>query len=275
MSNEKKPNNPFQFVDDSINIKIDNFKYPVENCIYVTDDDFDNFMNDADGFLIRIRSIDNKMKPICGTIEAGGYRLLPPTNELFHAIYCTEDVSGWKNHIKFAAKQFGLLTAEILDNKIILSDGRSYELSACRFETYPILSLLEKNLSLYEKPEVNLKRIDKFTLEIRNKDLIKYRIAFETKINHFFVTDDSVYSVILTKPISDTSTEANIFCVLNASGKIIWKKGPTPNPRPCNFFDQIRRISETNSEFLGWYCNGYGEVIDMATGKTLHDDFTL
>jgi hypothetical protein len=245
----------------------------VEDCIYIADDGLDNFMNDADGFLIKIYSIDDTMRPIRGTITTGGYRLFPPTGELFHTIYCTKDVSDWKNYVKFGAKQFGLLTAEVLDNKIILSDGRSYELSACRFETYPRLPLLEKNLSLYEQLEVRVKCIDDFTLEIKNKDLTKYQIVFETEIDQFFITDDSVHSVILTKPISDTSTEANIFCVLNASGKIIWKKGPTPNPRPCNLFGRIQKILDTNSEFLGWYYNSDGEEIDMATGKTLTDGF--
>jgi hypothetical protein len=263
MNAKKKSKNSHKIIDSKVP---DSPEYPWKECHYVSDDGLDNFFP---GLFKKIEDITNPMKPTCGGMMTGYCKLFLPTGELFHSLEYTKDILGWKKHVEFGAKQLGLLTAEISEDKIILSNGKSYELSACRTEPYSKEPY--KNLSISDELEVKIRCIDDFTLEIENKNLTKYKIVFETEIIEFFATDDSVHSIVLTRPITKTSSDANIFCVLNASGKIIWKKGPTPHSRSGYVFGEIQKIS--NSEFLGWYYNAEGEEIDIATGKTLTDGF--
>ncbi len=63
-------------------------------------------------------------------------KLWLPSGELFHALSYKGDIDGWREQISNGANQLGLLTAKIVNNQFILSDGRSYHLSDCKAEFY-------------------------------------------------------------------------------------------------------------------------------------------
>ncbi len=108
---------------------------------YVLDDGNDYFMGKSRQS--RKQSLFDKIAgqiqppiPQNGGVITENCKLWLPTEELFHGLSYKGDIEGWKRQIEEGAKQLGLLSAKIEDNKIQLSDNRSYNLSDCRVEFY-------------------------------------------------------------------------------------------------------------------------------------------
>ncbi len=57
-----------------------------------------------------------------------------PDATSFYALSYHGDISGWRQQIEDGAKALGFLTARVQGGTLILSDGRSYDLSVCHFE---------------------------------------------------------------------------------------------------------------------------------------------
>ena len=71
---------------------------------------------------------------LSGTVITENCKLWLPTNELFHAVSYWKDIEGWRKQVEQGAKHLGLLTGKIVENKIVLSDGRAYDLQECQIE---------------------------------------------------------------------------------------------------------------------------------------------
>ena len=69
-----------------------------------------------------------------GGMSTQGCQLSLPDGSLFHPIGYHGDVDGWGIDIETAAKRLGLLVAHIEGDRIVISDGRSFPLSECKFE---------------------------------------------------------------------------------------------------------------------------------------------
>jgi hypothetical protein len=54
-----------------------------------------------------------------------------PDQEDFFSIYFHGDVEGWRQQIEFGAKQLGLKTAKVHEDKFIVNEGPTYLLSDC------------------------------------------------------------------------------------------------------------------------------------------------
>lgn len=63
-------------------------------------------------------------------------KLWLPSGELFHALSYKGDIDGWRSQIELGANQLNLIVGKIIKEKIILSDGRQFNLSECKVEFY-------------------------------------------------------------------------------------------------------------------------------------------
>jgi len=54
-----------------------------------------------------------------------------PDGVVLHAIMFSGDLPEWRHQIETAASELGLLSAQIVAETIVLSDGRSYAISDC------------------------------------------------------------------------------------------------------------------------------------------------
>lgn len=101
---------------------------------YVSDDGNDKFV--GKGFFDKLTNIIEPSIPTSGGAITENCKLWLPSGELLHALSYKGDIEGWRKQIEQGAKELGLFTGKIIDNKIILSDNRTYDLSDCRVEFY-------------------------------------------------------------------------------------------------------------------------------------------
>lgn len=115
-------------------IKVEGREY-----LYISDDGEDLFTKG--GRTVKGQSLFDKVNSLFKIAQSGGVisencKLRLPTNELFHGLSYKGDIEGWRKQIEQGAEQLGLLTGEISENNIELSDGRIYALSDCKVEFY-------------------------------------------------------------------------------------------------------------------------------------------
>ena len=74
-----------------------------------------------------------------GGVSTYGCRLFLPDGSVFHAIGYHGDIQGWRKDIEEGAAGLNIPLARIDADKIIVSDGRVFDLSACvvKFENEP------------------------------------------------------------------------------------------------------------------------------------------
>ncbi|MCL6408016.1 hypothetical protein EXT70_20485 [Dickeya dadantii] len=101
---------------------------------YISDDGENKFV--GNGLFERVTGKIEPLIPKSGGAMAENCKLWLPSGELFHALSYKGDIDGWRRQIEQGAIQMGLLTAEIAGGEVVLSDGRNYEVSACKFEMY-------------------------------------------------------------------------------------------------------------------------------------------
>lgn len=99
------------------------------NYIYILDDGY----NDSSRLFDKLCNAKSQTAT-AGSIGTEAFRIHLPTKEIFHGLSYKGDLEGWRNDIIAAANVLNLLTAEIKDNKIIISNGREYKLSECKTE---------------------------------------------------------------------------------------------------------------------------------------------
>ena len=102
---------------------------------YIQDDGKDNF-SAKKGLFFKLTNIDIQPLPASGGVITENCKLWLPTGELFHGLSYKGDMVGWRNKIEESAKQMQLLTAKIENEKIVLSDNRSFNISDCKVEFY-------------------------------------------------------------------------------------------------------------------------------------------
>jgi len=66
-----------------------------------------------------------------GGVTSQGCSLVLPDGSIFHAIAYHGDLAGWRQDIEEGAAGLKVALAKIDADKIVLSDGREFELSAC------------------------------------------------------------------------------------------------------------------------------------------------
>ncbi|MBC9931203.1 hypothetical protein [Chitinophaga qingshengii] len=103
--------------------------------LYILDDGNDCFKKHGK------QSLFGKVTSQCSIAQHGGVisencKLWLPTEELFHGLSYKGDIKGWRTQIQQGAALLGLLTGRIEADNIILSDGRTYPLSACKTVFY-------------------------------------------------------------------------------------------------------------------------------------------
>ncbi|WP_300686369.1 hypothetical protein [Chryseobacterium sp.] len=108
---------------------------------YVSDDGSNEFLSKKDllkekGLFERLTEQINPPVPIDGGALTENCRLWLPSGELLHALSYRGDIEGWRMQIEQGARQLGLLTGKIVEDEIILSDGRRYPLAHCTSELY-------------------------------------------------------------------------------------------------------------------------------------------
>ncbi|KFX02454.1 hypothetical protein KP22_18345 [Pectobacterium betavasculorum] len=101
---------------------------------YISDDGRDKFV--GNGLFDKVTGKVEPLIPKSGGAMVENCKLWLPSGELFHALSYKGDIEGWRKQIEQGAIQMGLFIGEIVGDKIVLSDGRSYEISACTFEMY-------------------------------------------------------------------------------------------------------------------------------------------
>jgi hypothetical protein len=111
-------------------------KNPVEwrEFRYVSDDGHDKFV--GKGLFKKLTEQVDPPIPTGGGVTAENCKLWLPSGELLHALSYKGDIDGWRKQIEQGADQLGLLTGAVVNDKVILSDGRNYELLECRVEFY-------------------------------------------------------------------------------------------------------------------------------------------
>ncbi len=104
---------------------------------YVSDDGsgvFTNFNRKHDDLFFKVTSQYKIAKT--GGVISENCRLETIDNELFHGLSYKGDILGWRKQIELGAKKLNLIMGEIIDDKLVLSDGRSYNLYDCKYEFY-------------------------------------------------------------------------------------------------------------------------------------------
>lgn len=79
------------------------------------------------------RKIDPPLMSGGGIVLEGCIITLPDTTSLYPLVF-HGDIAGWQRQIEEGAHALGLLSAKILDDKIVLSDGREVSLADCHVE---------------------------------------------------------------------------------------------------------------------------------------------
>ncbi|MFP3834774.1 hypothetical protein [Chryseobacterium sp. SIMBA_028] len=108
---------------------------------YVSDDGTGEFLSKQDlledkGLFERLTEQIDPPIPKAGGALTENCRLCLPSGELLHALSYRGDIKGWRKQIEQGARQLGLLTGKIIEDEIMLSDGRSYPLAQCTAELY-------------------------------------------------------------------------------------------------------------------------------------------
>lgn len=101
---------------------------------YVSDDGHEKFV--GKGLFDKLTNKINPPIPTDGGAISENCKLWLPSGELLHALSYKGDIDGWREQVEQGARQLGLFTGKIVNNKVILSDGRSYELTECKVEFY-------------------------------------------------------------------------------------------------------------------------------------------
>lgn len=66
-----------------------------------------------------------------GGVQTTNCRLVLPDNSIFHAITYRGDIEGWRRQIEEGAAGLNVVLAMIEDDKLVVSDGRVYDLCDC------------------------------------------------------------------------------------------------------------------------------------------------
>jgi len=66
-----------------------------------------------------------------GSVYERGCHLTLPDGSIFHAIEYFGDIAGWRRDIEEGAAEQKITLARIDGDKLVISDGRVFELSAC------------------------------------------------------------------------------------------------------------------------------------------------
>lgn len=102
---------------------------------YIQDDGNNDFSSQK-GLFYKVTTFEILPLPKNGGVITENCKLRLPTGDLFYALSYKGDIVGWRNRIEDSAKQLQLLTGRIENEKIVLSDNRSFDISDCRVEFY-------------------------------------------------------------------------------------------------------------------------------------------
>jgi Tol biopolymer transport system component len=102
--------------------------------VYVSDDGKRSFRTQ---FRNLTKTVSPRMAKSGGKMSQD-CRLWLPDGMLFHPIEYHGDLEGWRIDIENGARQHNLQTARIDGDRIIVSDGRSFLLSACTVKFYSL-----------------------------------------------------------------------------------------------------------------------------------------
>lgn len=101
---------------------------------YVSDDGSGRFL--GKGLFQKLTDYSSSSLPESGGAITENCNLWLPSGELLHALSCKGDIDGWRRHFEQAAEALGLLIGRMVGGRIVLSDGRIFDLSDCRAVFY-------------------------------------------------------------------------------------------------------------------------------------------
>ena len=99
---------------------------------YVSDDG----ENDFSKLFKKLTMHQNPRKATDGGAITENCKIKLPDGSIFHGLSYRGDIEGWREDIEQQARMLSLLTAKIQDDKVEVSDGRSFSLSDCTVEFY-------------------------------------------------------------------------------------------------------------------------------------------
>ncbi len=104
---------------------------------YISDDGsgvFTNFNRKYDDLFCKVTSQYEIAKK--GGVISENCKLETLDKGIFYGLSYKGDILGWRKQIELGAKKLNLIIGEIIEDKLILSDGRNYNLSDCKCEFY-------------------------------------------------------------------------------------------------------------------------------------------
>lgn len=101
-----------------------------QQVVYFSDDGKNKFRKQFDS----ITCFSEPPNAVRGGVNDRGCKITLPSGTFFHAISYHGDLGGWRKDIEAGAVGLGLLLAQIKDDQLVISDGRSIPLSDCKIE---------------------------------------------------------------------------------------------------------------------------------------------
>ena len=97
------------------------------------------FVQDRPGLAVanQLKEVSRRISPPHikhGSVGATMHALRLPDGMLMHAFRCAGDLVGWRHQINQGARELDLATGTVDHQNIVLSNGTSFELSACEHQ---------------------------------------------------------------------------------------------------------------------------------------------
>ena len=185
--------------------------------IYIEDDGRGNF---GDLF----NSITAKVIPrnaTHGGMGEVGFRIITPDNTVFHGLSYKGDLEGWKQDIELGSKNLNLLIATIEDDKMVISDGRSYKLFDCQTEDDLKLGVKDKVIKEEQKQareakeiisrisvlyEMAMDLLEGTEQKLAIEAIDQFKEAVEKKPSMVYEFDSVMYEVLKNNNLKETKT---------------------------------------------------------------------
>ncbi len=101
---------------------------------YVSDDGSEHFVKN--GLFSRVTNCIEPLIPKSGGVLSENCKLRTPDERLFHALSYKGDLDGWRKQIEKGAECLGLITGEVINEKLVLTTGEVYNVEDCYIEFY-------------------------------------------------------------------------------------------------------------------------------------------
>lgn len=99
--------------------------------LYIADDKNNEFLKIFHTIIDQVNPRNSKNG---GAIIEGCKIQLPNEEGLFHGISYKGDIEGWRKDFYLGTQALNLLTAKIVSNQIVISNGKSFNLNNCKIE---------------------------------------------------------------------------------------------------------------------------------------------